>query len=94
MPKYGSHIKFQSLCKQILERSNKANFERIIQKVENILDERPDHEKLKDWFLKQHVFYKFKGAESNSVSGVLRNRTYLSVGESTLDDIAEFMTIK
>ena len=74
MPKYGSHIKFQSLCKQILERSNKANFKRIIQKVENILDERPDHEKLKDWFLKQHVFYKFKGAESNSFSWVLRNR--------------------
>ena len=42
----GSRSKFQSLCKQTLESSNKANFESFFQK----LDKDSGHEKLKNWF--------------------------------------------
>ena len=34
----GSRAKFQSLCKQMLESSNKANFERSVQELEDGLD--------------------------------------------------------
>ena len=44
---HGSRAKFQSLGKQILESSNKTNFERSVQKLKDILDEEPGHEKLK-----------------------------------------------
>ena len=107
MSKYGSHAKFQSLCKQMLESSNKANFERFTQKLEDFLDEQPDHEKLKDWlkqwvFLKQHIFYGFKGAllrhsnltEVIKLSWVSTNTTYLLIYEYNSDDAAEFITIK
>ena len=54
--------KYGSLCKQILESSYRANFERSIQKLEDFIDEQLDHEKLKDWLkrwllLKWHIFY-------------------------------------
>ena len=45
----GSRAKFQSLCKQILENSNKANFKRSVQKLKDFLDEEPGHAKLKAW---------------------------------------------
>ena len=57
----GSSAKFQSLCKQMLESSNKANFKRSVQKLEDFLDEQPEHAKLKDWLnwwvlRKEHIF--------------------------------------
>ena len=39
-----SHAKFQFLSKQMLESSNKVNFERSVQKLEDFLDEEPGHE--------------------------------------------------
>ena len=45
----GSHDKFQFLQKQVLESSNKPNFEKIVQKLEDFLHEEMEHEKLKDW---------------------------------------------
>ena len=41
--------KFQSLCNQMFESSNKANFKRSVQKLKDFLDEEPGHAKLKDW---------------------------------------------
>ena len=59
-----SCAKFQSLCKQMLESFNKANFKSTLQKLEDFLDEEPGHEKLKDWLKwwvlrKEHIFGAF-----------------------------------
>ena len=103
----GSRAKFQYLCKQMLESSNKANFKRSIQKLEDFLDEEPGHAKLKDWLnwwvlRKEHIFRAFKDilcphsnlAEVIHSSWVSTKRTHLSIYECTLDDVAEFVTIK
>ena len=103
----GSSAKFQSLCKQMLESSNKANFKRSVQKLEDFLDEEPGHAKLKDWLnwwvlRKEHIFRAFKDtlsphsnlAEVIHSSWVSTKRTHLSIYECTLDDVAEFVTIK
>ena len=45
----GSSAKFQSLCNQMLESSNKASFERSVQKLRDFSDKEPGHEKLKGW---------------------------------------------
>ena len=103
----GSRAKFQSLCKQMLESSSKANFKRSVQKLEDFLEEEPRHAKLKDWLnwwvlCKEHIFRAFKDTlspHSNLVevihsSWVSTKRTHLSIYECTLDDVAEFVTIK
>ena len=103
----GLRAKFQSLCKQMLESSNKANFKRSVQKLEDFLDEEPGHAKLKDWLnwwvlRKEHIFRAFKDtlsphsnlAEVIHSSWVSTKRTHLSIYECTLDDVAEFVTIK
>ena len=61
----GLRAKFQSLCKQMLESSNKADFKRSVQKLEDFLDEEPGQEKLKNWLKwrvlrKEHIFRAFK----------------------------------
>ena len=61
----GSRAKFQSLCNQVLESSNKANFKRSVQKFEDFLDEEPRHQQLKNWLKwwvlrKEHIFRAFK----------------------------------
>ena len=97
----GSRAKFQSLCKQMLESSNKANFKRSVQKLEDILDEEPGHAKLKDWLnwwvlRKEHIFRAFKDtlsphsnlAEVIHSSWASTKRTHLSIYECTLDDVA------
>ena len=103
----GSRAKFQSLCKQMLEGSNKANFKRSVQKLEDILDEEPGHAKLKDWLnwwvlRKEHIFRAFKDtlsphsnlAEVIHSSWVSTKRTHFFIYECTSDDVAEFVTIK
>ena len=45
----GLHAKYQSLCKQMLESSNKTNFEMVVQKLEYFFHKEPGHEKLKEW---------------------------------------------
>ena len=103
----GSRAKFQSLCKQMLESSSKANFKRSVQKLEDFLEEEPRHAKLKDWLnwwvlCKEHIFRAFKDTlspHSNLVevihsSWVSTKRTHLSIYECTLDDVAEFVIIK
>ena len=91
----------------MFESSNKANFKRSVQKLEDFLDEEPGHAKLKDWLnwwvlRKEHIFRAFKDtlsphsnlAEVIHSSWVSTKRTHLSIYECTLDDVAEFVTIK
>ena len=91
----------------MLDSFNKANFKRSVQKPEDFLDEEPGHAKLKDWLnwwvlRKEHIFRAFKDtlsphsnlAEVIHSSWVSTKRTHLSIYECTLDDVAEFVTIK
>ena len=88
----GSRAKFQSLCKQMLESSSKANFKSPFQKLEDFLDEEPEHEKLKNclkwWVLpKEHKLRAFKDtlsphsnlAEVIHSSWVSTKRAHLSI---------------
>ena len=103
----GSRPKFHSLCKQMLESSNKANSVRSIQKPQDFLDEESGHQKLKNWLKwlvlrKEHILGVFKDTfslHSNLAkvihsSWVSTKRIHLSVYECTLDDVAEFVTMK
>ena len=91
----------------MLESSNKANFKRSVQKLEDFLDEQPGHAKLKDWLnwwvlRKEHIFRAFKDtlsphsnlAEEIHSSWVSTKRTLLSIYECTSGDVAEFVRIK
>ena len=99
--------KFRNLKRNILEAQTKIQFKTTVTNLESFITEKKEQSLLNEWLKwwlarKEHIFLAFKDHEcpESNLSKVIHSswvatkRTHMTLYEATIDDIAEYVTMK